>query len=104
VLERETDLDRSSCRKLASAFPHEVDMTTTAEVTPSTKGMVIRWPFGYDLLVWALTLGRERAFREKQVDLAGLNRETLCSMSAAVRGPRRREGHRAAGTSRGRGA
>ncbi len=39
---------------------------------PSTTGSVIHWAFRYDLLVWAISLGRERAFREKQIDLADL--------------------------------
>ena len=39
---------------------------------PATKGRVIRSAFGYDLLVWLLSLGRERAFRERLVALARL--------------------------------
>lgn len=39
---------------------------------PATTGKVIHWAFWYDLLVWAISLGREQAFRQKQVDLAGL--------------------------------
>src|SRR5208283_3977610 len=40
--------------------------------TPDTTGRVIHWAFAYDLLVWVLTLGRERAFREKTLELAHL--------------------------------
>ena len=40
--------------------------------TRSTAGRVIRWAFRYDLLVWVASLGKERAFREEQVDLARL--------------------------------
>ena len=35
-------------------------------------GLIIRWPARYDMLVWLLTLGRERTFREKLVALARL--------------------------------
>lgn len=38
--------------------------------TPDTTGRVIHWAAAYDWLVWALTLGRERTFREKTLDLA----------------------------------
>ena len=37
-----------------------------------SPGLIIRWPARYDWLVWLLTLGRERAFREKLVALARL--------------------------------
>lgn len=40
--------------------------------TPSTRGAVIHWAARYDALVWLLTLGRERVFREKVVRLARL--------------------------------
>jgi ubiquinone/menaquinone biosynthesis C-methylase UbiE len=33
---------------------------------------VIHWAWAYDPLVWVLTLGRQRAFREKTLDLARL--------------------------------
>src|SRR5262245_12011811 len=49
---------------------HESDVTTTA--TPSTKGRLIHWAAGYDLLAWVFMLGRERAFRERLIDLAGV--------------------------------
>jgi ubiquinone/menaquinone biosynthesis C-methylase UbiE len=39
---------------------------------PETTGAVIHWAARYDLVVWLLTLGRERAFREKIVRLASL--------------------------------
>jgi ubiquinone/menaquinone biosynthesis C-methylase UbiE len=35
-------------------------------------GRVIHWAFRYDLLVWVVSLGKEQAFREEQVDLARL--------------------------------
>jgi ubiquinone/menaquinone biosynthesis C-methylase UbiE len=37
---------------------------------PTTTGSVIHWAAGYDLLVWLLTLGRERAMRERTLALA----------------------------------
>ncbi len=40
--------------------------------TPSTTGSVLRSAARYDLLVWLVTLGRERVFREKVVRLARL--------------------------------
>jgi ubiquinone/menaquinone biosynthesis C-methylase UbiE len=41
-------------------------------VAPPTKGLIIRWAARYDLLAWILTRGRERALRERFVDLARL--------------------------------
>jgi ubiquinone/menaquinone biosynthesis C-methylase UbiE len=40
--------------------------------TPPTTSIVFRWPRAYDLIVWAFMLGRERAYRERLVDLAGV--------------------------------
>jgi ubiquinone/menaquinone biosynthesis C-methylase UbiE len=40
--------------------------------TPSTTGTVLHSAACYDLLVWLITLGRERVFREKVVRLARL--------------------------------
>lgn len=46
---------------------------TVARVgVPNTTGRVLHWAFGYDLLAWAFCLGRERAFRERLLDLANL--------------------------------
>jgi ubiquinone/menaquinone biosynthesis C-methylase UbiE len=39
---------------------------------PHTTGIVIHWAWRYDLLLWLISLGRERAFRQKQLDLAGI--------------------------------
>jgi ubiquinone/menaquinone biosynthesis C-methylase UbiE len=39
---------------------------------PGTKGRVLHWAAGYDLLAWLLLLGKERAFRERLVRLARL--------------------------------
>ena len=50
-------------------------MTTTIgdSAAPATKGRVMRSSARfYDLMVWVLTLGRERPFRERLVELARL--------------------------------
>ncbi len=39
---------------------------------PPTTGLVIHWAWRYDLLLWLISLGRERALRQKQIDLAQL--------------------------------
>ena len=41
-------------------------------LTPSTTGLVLHSAARYDLMVWLITLGRERAFREKILRLARL--------------------------------
>lgn len=41
-------------------------------VPKSTTGRVIHWAARYDALVWLLTLGRERRFREKLIEHARL--------------------------------
>lgn len=45
---------------------------TDRNLTPSTTGMVLYSAARYDLLVWLVTLGREREFREKVLRLARL--------------------------------
>jgi demethylmenaquinone methyltransferase/2-methoxy-6-polyprenyl-1,4-benzoquinol methylase/phosphoethanolamine N-methyltransferase len=40
---------------------------------PETHGRLIRWARSYDVLNRVLFLGRERAFRQKVVDLAGVS-------------------------------
>jgi ubiquinone/menaquinone biosynthesis C-methylase UbiE len=40
---------------------------------PNTAASVLHWALGYDLLAWAFCLGRERAFRERMLDLADLH-------------------------------
>ena len=42
--------------------------------SPSSRGMVVHWARRYDLLIWLLTLGRERRFRERLLHLARLQR------------------------------
>jgi ubiquinone/menaquinone biosynthesis C-methylase UbiE len=39
---------------------------------PSTTGLVVHWAARYDLLVWLVTLGRERSFRERLLEPARL--------------------------------
>jgi ubiquinone/menaquinone biosynthesis C-methylase UbiE len=41
-------------------------------LAPQTQGQVIRWPGVYELILWAVTRGRERAFRLFIMDLVGL--------------------------------
>src|SRR5262245_61466169 len=45
-------------------------MTTSPAAAPKTKGYVLHWAARYDLLVWLLTRGRDRAFRERLIALA----------------------------------
>jgi len=42
------------------------------ELGPHTKGLVLHWAAGYDFLAWLLLRGRERAFRERLLTLAGV--------------------------------
>jgi ubiquinone/menaquinone biosynthesis C-methylase UbiE len=41
---------------------------------PHTRGLVIHWAARYDVLAWLLTRGRERAFRERIITLARIER------------------------------
>jgi ubiquinone/menaquinone biosynthesis C-methylase UbiE len=52
----------------------DVDETPMTNAAPqhSTTGRLIHWAAGYDLVAWAFLLGRERAFRERLIDLARL--------------------------------
>jgi ubiquinone/menaquinone biosynthesis C-methylase UbiE len=47
-------------------------MTSLSDIGPATTGRVLHWAARYDLLVWLLTHGRNRAFRERLVHLARL--------------------------------
>lgn len=44
----------------------------TANAAPSSNGLVVHWAARYDLLVALFTLGRERRFRERLLDLTHL--------------------------------
>jgi ubiquinone/menaquinone biosynthesis C-methylase UbiE len=44
--------------------------TATQDFSQATTGRLIHWAAGYDLLAWVFMLGRERAFRERLIDLA----------------------------------
>jgi ubiquinone/menaquinone biosynthesis C-methylase UbiE len=46
--------------------------TDARQPAPSTKGRVIHWAGGYDILVRLFFLGRERAFRDRLIGLARL--------------------------------
>jgi ubiquinone/menaquinone biosynthesis C-methylase UbiE len=50
------------------------NVTTTAKRNSElgTTGLVVHWAARYDLLVWLLTLGRERRFRDRLLDPARL--------------------------------
>lgn len=45
---------------------------TTQPNSPATTGRVVHWAGRYDLLVWLMTFGRERAFRERLLQPARL--------------------------------
>jgi ubiquinone/menaquinone biosynthesis C-methylase UbiE len=47
-------------------------MPTSRVPPPTTTGRVLHWAARYDLLVWLLTHGRDRAFRERIARLARL--------------------------------
>ena len=47
-------------------------MISSPTTAPATTGRVLHWAARYDLLVWLLTHGRSRAFRESLIDLAHL--------------------------------
>jgi len=40
--------------------------------SPGTTGIVLHRAFLYDVFVWLVSLGKERSYREKTLDLAGL--------------------------------
>jgi ubiquinone/menaquinone biosynthesis C-methylase UbiE len=47
-------------------------MISSPTTAPATTGRVLHWAARYDLLVWLLTHGRSRTFRERLVNLAQL--------------------------------
>jgi ubiquinone/menaquinone biosynthesis C-methylase UbiE len=53
--------------------------------TPSTTGIVLHRAFLYDLFVWLVSLGRERAYRGKALDLANLKpRESVLDIGCGT--------------------
>jgi ubiquinone/menaquinone biosynthesis C-methylase UbiE len=46
--------------------------TPTVAQPPVTKGVLVRWAAPYDLLIWLVTFGRERQFRERLLGPAKL--------------------------------
>jgi ubiquinone/menaquinone biosynthesis C-methylase UbiE len=61
--------------------------STTATAPLHTKGAVVHSAAWYDLLVWLLTLGRERRFRERLVRPARLQRgETVLDVGCGTGG------------------
>lgn len=57
---------------MLAAREDDVTHKEDRSLTPRTTGLVVHWAARYDLLVWLMTLGRERAFREKILRLAHL--------------------------------
>lgn len=55
-------------------LPYHVTIPPDSRVAPSSAGLVVHWAARYDLLVTLLTLGRERRFRERLLELARLER------------------------------
>jgi ubiquinone/menaquinone biosynthesis C-methylase UbiE len=47
-------------------------MVSPTDSTPATRGRVLHWTAGYDVLVWLFTHRSDRAFREHLADLAHL--------------------------------
>ena len=47
-------------------------MTNKLTLAPQTQGQVIRWPAFYELILWVITRGKEKAFRGFVADVAGL--------------------------------
>ena len=47
-------------------------MTNKSTLAPQTQGQVIRWPAFYELILWVITRGKEKAFRGFVADVAGL--------------------------------
>jgi ubiquinone/menaquinone biosynthesis C-methylase UbiE len=58
----------------ASPTSHQVTNPPDASAAPSPTGLVVHWAARYDLLIALLTLGRERRFRERLLELARLVR------------------------------
>jgi ubiquinone/menaquinone biosynthesis C-methylase UbiE len=66
--------DEVAIEVVPSSVPKESDMTRAmgGNTAPSTKGKLIHWALAYDISVWMISLGTERAFRDRLVELARL--------------------------------
>jgi ubiquinone/menaquinone biosynthesis C-methylase UbiE len=47
-------------------------MSTKSTLAPQTQGQVIRWPVLYELILWVITRGKEKAFRGFVTDQVSL--------------------------------
>ena len=51
---------------------HNKETGETSSSVSQTPGQVIHWPVFYELVLWAVTRGKEKAFRKFVMDLVGL--------------------------------
>jgi ubiquinone/menaquinone biosynthesis C-methylase UbiE len=68
-------LATEECVSQPSQYWNKVTKKQHQLLTPTTKGILIRWPSWYDVMNRFLFLGRERQFRERTVDLAAITRD-----------------------------
>lgn len=71
--------------------------TETVPTCKNAKTIALHRPARYDLFIWLITLGRERAYREKLVNLAQLEAgesvlDIGCGMGSPAIAPKRRVG------------
>jgi ubiquinone/menaquinone biosynthesis C-methylase UbiE len=57
---------------LSQSYGGDVTKTAKRNSAPGTTGLVLHWAARYDLLVWLVTLGRERRLRERLLQPARL--------------------------------
>jgi demethylmenaquinone methyltransferase/2-methoxy-6-polyprenyl-1,4-benzoquinol methylase/phosphoethanolamine N-methyltransferase len=53
-------------------FIHFHNEETSNVSVPQTQGQVIRWPVFYEFILWVVTRGKEKAFRQFVTDLAAI--------------------------------
>lgn len=90
-------LDSEKDRPHAGLMHGKQDSATDLPSELATTGRVVHWAARYDALVWLLTLGRERALRERLLDLARLERDEVvldvgCGTGTLAIGATRRVG------------